>query len=46
MRVRCVQAKRCRGKLSLRRLRTERSALLLGSRTVSIRGRRGGDPHA
>ena len=38
--MRCLQAERCRGKLSLRRLRAKRSALLLGSRTVSIRGRR------
>jgi hypothetical protein len=40
VRVRCLQATRCRGKLSLRRLRTRKSSLLLGSRTVSIRGRR------
>jgi uncharacterized delta-60 repeat protein len=40
VRVRCLQAKRCRGTLSVRRLRTKRSSLLLGSRTVSIRARR------
>ena len=40
MRVRCLQAKRCRGKLSLRRLRTKRSSLLLGSRTISLRAER------
>jgi len=40
VRVRCLQAARCRGKLSLRRLRTRKSSLLLGSRTVSIRARR------
>ena len=40
VRVRCLQATRCRGKLILRRLRTRKSSLLLGSRTVSIRGRR------
>ena len=40
MRVRCLQAKRCRGKLSLRRLRTKRSSLLIGSRTLSIRAKR------
>ncbi len=39
IRVRCRQAKRCRGSLSLRRLRTRRRALLLGSRTVSVAGR-------
>jgi uncharacterized delta-60 repeat protein len=39
VRVRCRQAKRCRGKLSLRRLRTGRRPLLLGSRTVSVAGR-------
>ena len=40
VRVRCLQPTRCRGKLSLRRMRTKKSSLLLGSRTVSIRGRR------
>ena len=35
--MRCLQAARCRGRLSVRRLRTSR---LLGTRTVSIRGRR------
>ena len=40
VRIRCLQAKRCRGKLSLRRLRTKRSALLIGSRTISIRAKR------
>jgi uncharacterized delta-60 repeat protein len=39
VRVRCAQAKRCRGKLSLRRLRTKKHSLLLGSRTISIAGR-------
>ena len=38
VRVRCLQAKRCRGKLSLRRLRTGRRSLLLGSRTISVAG--------
>jgi hypothetical protein len=37
IRVRCLQATRCRGRLSLRRLRTW---TLLGARSVSIRGRR------
>ena len=37
VRVRCLQATRCRGRLSLRRLRTGK---LLGTRTVSIRGGR------
>jgi hypothetical protein len=40
VRVRCLQAKRCRGKLSLRRLRSKRRSLLIGSRTVSIRAKR------
>jgi uncharacterized delta-60 repeat protein len=40
VRVRCLQATRCRGKLSLRRLRMSRSSLLIGSRTISVRGRR------
>ncbi len=40
VRLRCLQAKRCRGKLSLRRLRTKRSSLLLGSRTISLRAKR------
>jgi hypothetical protein len=39
VRVRCLQAARCRGRLSLRRLRTRRHSLLLGSRRTSIRGR-------
>jgi uncharacterized delta-60 repeat protein len=38
IRVRCRQAKRCRGRLSLRRLRTGRRSLLLGARTVSVAG--------
>jgi hypothetical protein len=40
VRVRCLQATRCRGKLSLRRLRGKRSSLLIGSRTASVRGKR------
>ena len=40
VRVRCRQARRCRGKLTLRRLRTGRRSLLLGSRTASIPARR------
>jgi hypothetical protein len=36
----CLQARRCRGTLSLRRLRTKRGPLLIGSRTVSLRARR------
>ncbi len=40
VRVRCVQAKRCKGKLSLRRLRKGRSALLLGSKTATVKARR------
>ena len=36
VRIRCVQAKRCRGTLALRRLRTGRRSLLLGSRSVSV----------
>jgi uncharacterized delta-60 repeat protein len=39
VRIRCLQAKRCRGKLSLRRLRTKKRSLLLGSRTISVAGR-------
>jgi uncharacterized delta-60 repeat protein len=40
VRVRCLQAKRCRGKLSLRRLRKGRRSLLLGSHLTSIKARR------
>jgi hypothetical protein len=40
VKVRCVQAKRCKGKLSLRRLRKGRSALLLGSKTARVKARR------
>ena len=40
VKVRCVQAKRCKGKLSLRRLRKGRSALLLGSKTATVKARR------
>jgi len=40
VRIRCHQAIRCRGRLSLRRLRNGKSSLLLGSRTVSIPARR------
>ena len=40
VKVRCVQAKRCKGKLSLRRLRNGRKALLLGSRTATVKARR------
>jgi hypothetical protein len=40
VRVRCLQAARCRGKLSLRRLRTRKASRLVGSRTVSVRARR------
>ena len=40
VRLRCLQAERCRGKLSLRRLRSKRSSLLIGSRKVSIRAKR------
>ena len=36
VRVRCRQARRCRGRLTLRRLRTGRRSLLLGSRTASV----------
>ena len=39
MRVRCLQAKRCKGKLRLRRLRKGRSALLLGSATATVKAR-------
>jgi hypothetical protein len=39
VRVRCLQAARCRGRLSLRRLRSGRRALLLGSRRISIAAR-------
>jgi hypothetical protein len=37
LQVRCLQAERCRGRLSLRRLRAR---LLTGSRTLSIRAAR------
>jgi uncharacterized delta-60 repeat protein len=40
LRVRCLQAKRCRGTLSLRRLRTRGRSLLIGSRALSIRAER------
>ena len=40
VRVRCLQAARCKGKLALRRLRSGRSALLLGSKTASIKAHR------
>jgi uncharacterized delta-60 repeat protein len=36
VRMRCLQAKRCKGKLTLRRLRSHRSALLLGSHSASL----------
>jgi uncharacterized delta-60 repeat protein len=37
---RCVQAKRCKGKLSLRRLRKGHKALLLGSKRATVKARR------
>jgi uncharacterized delta-60 repeat protein len=40
VKVRCVQAKRCKGKLSLRRLRKGHKALLLGSKTATVKARR------
>ena len=40
VRVRCVQAKRCKGKLSLWRLRKGHKALLLGSKTATVKARR------
>ena len=40
VRVRCVQTKRCKGKLSLRRLRKGHTALLLGSKTATVKARR------
>src|SRR4051812_42386401 len=40
VRVRCVQTKRCKGKLSLQRLRKGRTALLLGSKTATVKARR------
>ena len=40
VRVRCVQAKRCRGTLTLRRLRQGKRSLLLGSQRASIPARR------
>ena len=40
VRVRCLQAVRCRGRLTLRRLRTGRRSLLLGSRAASVPARR------
>ena len=40
MRVRCVQAKRCRGTLTLRRLRQGKRSLLLGSKRASLPARR------
>ena len=40
MRVRCVQAKRCRGTLTLRRLRKGKRSLLLGSKRASLPARR------
>jgi hypothetical protein len=40
VRVRCLQAVRCRGRLSLRRLRTRRRSLAIGARNVSVPARR------
>ncbi len=40
VRVRCVQAKRCRGTLTLRRLRKGKRSLLLGSKRASLPARR------
>ena len=40
VRVRCVQAKRCRGTLTLHRIRKGKRSLLLGSKRTSIRARR------
>ena len=40
VRVRCVQAKRCRGTLTLRRLRQGKRSLLLGSKRASLPARR------
>ncbi len=40
VRVRCVQAKRCRGTLTLRRIRNGKRSLLLGSKRTSIPARR------
>ena len=40
VRVRCLQAARCKGKLALLRLRSGRSSLLLGSKTASIKAHR------
>ena len=40
VRVRCVQAARCRGTLTLRRLRQGKRSLLLGSKRASIPARR------
>jgi uncharacterized delta-60 repeat protein len=40
VRVRCMQAKRCKGKLSLRRLRKGRKSLLLGAKAASVKARR------
>ena len=40
VRVRCVQSKRCRGTLTLRRLRQGKRSLLLGSKRASLPARR------
>jgi hypothetical protein len=40
VRVRCLQARTCRGRLTLRRLRSRGRTLLLASRTVTVRARR------
>ena len=40
VRVRCAQAKRCRGTLTLRRLRQGKRSLLLGSKRASLPARR------
>jgi uncharacterized delta-60 repeat protein len=39
VRVRCLQKARCRGRLTLRRLRSGRRPLPLGSRRISVAGR-------
>jgi uncharacterized delta-60 repeat protein len=40
VRVRCLQAARCRGTLSLRRLRARKRSLLLGSKRASVPARK------
>ena len=40
VKVRCLQAERCRGTLTLRRLRTGKRSVLLGSKRASIPARR------